>query len=73
MVQKGLEKCGDERCFIGRRVVSCSWHIAMYQILNLTGTPKFRSTHKVDLRVLTRNYDSKECRTVFLCFNKFAV
>lgn len=37
--------------------------IAMHEMLNLTTKTKLNSTHEVDLRVLTKNYDSKECKT----------
>lgn len=39
--------------------------IAMHEILNLKDKTKFRSTHEVDLRVLTNDYDSKECKLIF--------
>lgn len=36
--------------------------IAMHRMLNLNDKTKLRSTHEVDLRVLTRNYDSLKCK-----------
>lgn len=38
--------------------------IAMHEMLNLNDKIKMRSTHEVDLRVLTNNYDSNECESI---------
>lgn len=38
--------------------------IAMHEMLGLTGKTKFSSTHEVNLRVLTKNYDSEKCKSI---------
>lgn len=42
--------------------------IAMHDMLNLTAKTKLNSTHEVDLRVLTKNYDSKESKPSFYIY-----
>jgi len=59
---KKILKCVETKGISLHAVWTAAAGIAMHRLLNLTAKTSLCSTHEVDLRVLTRNYDSKECR-----------
>ncbi|KAJ6637900.1 hypothetical protein Bhyg_10631, partial [Pseudolycoriella hygida] len=59
---KKILKCVENKSVSLHAAWTAAASIAMHEMLTLKTATKFRSTHEVDLRVLTKNYNATDCR-----------